>query len=178
MASITSLRPRSRLDGAARARPGAAAGAASTLLSGDALVLAGVSRVFGALRAVDEVSLSVAAGEKAAILGSNGAGKTTLFNAITGDFPPTSGRIHFFGEDITELPPHERIRRGLRRTYQSSLLFRQLSARDNLFLAVRGIGRGRYSFRRPRASHPSRTTTQDLLERVRLAHVADELVAS
>ena len=71
------------------------------------------------------------------MLGANGAGKTTLFNAITGDFPPTAGRIRFFGEDITELPPHERIRRGLRRTYQSSLLFRELSVRDNLFLAVR-----------------------------------------
>ena len=90
-------------------------------------VLDGVTRAFGALRAVDDVSLSVAAGQKYAILGSNGAGKTTLFNAITGDFPPTAGRIYFFGEDITELPPHERIRKGLRRTYQSSLLFRELS---------------------------------------------------
>ena len=85
------------------------------------------------------MSLTVAAGQKYAILGSNGAGKTTLFNAITGDFPPTAGRIHFFGEDITELPPHERIRKGLRRTYQSSLLFRELTVRDNLFLAVRGV---------------------------------------
>ena len=84
--------------------------AASQLLSGDALTLSGVTRAFGALRAVDDVSLNVAAGQKYAILGSNGAGKTTLFNAVTGDFPPTAGRIHFFGEDITELPPHERIR--------------------------------------------------------------------
>ena len=139
MASITSLRPRARESGA-RAAFGAAPKQGGSLLSGDALVLAGVTRVFGALRAVDDVSLSVAAGEKAAILGSNGAGKTTLFNAITGDFPPTAGRIHFFGEDITELPPHERIRKGLRRTYQSSLLFRDLTVRDNLFLAVRGAG--------------------------------------
>src|SRR5450755_1667210 len=101
MASITSLRPRGRESGA-RAGPRAASKHGSSLLSGDALVLAGVSRVFGALRAVDDVSLSVAAGEKAAILGSNGAGKTTLFNAITGDFPPTAGRIHFFGEDRSE----------------------------------------------------------------------------
>ena len=113
-------------------------------------MLAGVTRAFGALRAVDDVSLTVAAGEKYAILGSNGAGKTTLFNAITGDFPPTAGRIHFFGEDITELPPHERIRKGLRRTYQSSLLFRDLTVRDNLFLAVRGVANGRFSFRRAR----------------------------
>ena len=71
-----------------------------------ALEVVGLSRSFGGNRAVDDVSFSVAAGEKAAILGSNGAGKTTLFNAITGDFPPTAGRIHFFGEDITALPPH------------------------------------------------------------------------
>ncbi len=175
MASITSLRPRSR-DNAARARPSASAG--STLLSADALVLAGVSRVFGALRAVDDVSLSVAAGEKAAILGSNGAGKTTLFNAITGDFPPTSGRIHFFGEDITALPPHERIRKGLRRTYQSSLLFRDLTVRDNLFLAVRGVASGRFSFWRAGVSHASTIATNDLLDRARLSHIADERVAN
>ena len=176
MASITSLRPPAR-EGGARLRPGTVPGR-STLLSGDALVLSGVTRAFGALRAVDDVSLSVAAGQKVAILGSNGAGKTTLFNAITGDFPPTAGRIHFFGEDITELPPHERIRKGMRRTYQSSLLFRNLSVRENLFLAVRGVANGRFSFLRPRATHASQRATTDLIERVRLAHIADEPVAS
>jgi branched-chain amino acid transport system ATP-binding protein len=150
----------------------------SALASNDALRLEGVTRAFGALRAVDEVSLSVAAGQKYAILGSNGAGKTTLFNAITGDFPPTAGRIHFFGEDITALPPHERIRKGLRRTYQSSLLFRDLTVRDNLFLAVRGVSSGRFGFLRLRAQHASTVATQDLLERARLTHLADELVAN
>jgi branched-chain amino acid transport system ATP-binding protein len=154
------------------------AGVRAPLASSDALVLDRVTRAFGALRAVDDVSLSVAAGEKRAILGANGAGKTTLFNAVTGDFPPTAGRIHFFGEDITELPPFERIRKGLRRTYQSSLLFRELSVRDNLFLAVRGVASGRFSLLRPRARHASRAATEDLLERVRLAHVADEPVAT
>ncbi len=121
-------------------------------MSGEALGLARVTREFGALRAIDDVTLSVAAGERRAILGANGAGKTTLFNAITGDFPPTHGTVRFFGEDVTYLPPHERIRRGLRRTYQSSLLFRELTVRDNLFLAVRGATRGRFSMRRPAAS--------------------------
>jgi branched-chain amino acid transport system ATP-binding protein len=176
VASITSLRPHAR-EGGARPRPGTVPGR-STLLSGDALVLSGVTRAFGALRAVDDVSLSVAAGQKVAILGSNGAGKTTLFNAITGDFPPTAGRIHFFGEDITELPPHERIRKGMRRTYQSSLLFRNLSVRENLFLAVRGVANGRFAFLQPRATHASQRATTDLIERVRLAHIADEPVAS
>jgi branched-chain amino acid transport system ATP-binding protein len=163
-------------------RPGAhaspRAGAPSALASNDALVLSHVTRTFGALRAVDDVSLSVAAGQKYAVLGSNGAGKTTLFNAVTGDFPPSAGRIHFFGEDITELPPHERIRKGLRRTYQSSLLFRDLTVRDNLFLAVRGVANGRFSLWRPRANHASVVATQDLLERARLAHIADERVAN
>ena len=143
-----------------------------------ALVLSHVTRAFGALRAVDDVTIAVAAGQKYAILGSNGAGKTTLFNAITGDFPPTSGRIQFFGEDITYLPPHERIRKGLRRTYQSSLLFRELSVRDNLFLAVRGVSGGRFSFAQASGSHATRLATQDLLERARLSHVADEPVAN
>jgi branched-chain amino acid transport system ATP-binding protein len=174
MASITTLRPRL----AGGPAPGAARAPAGQLLSGDALILGGVTRVFGALRAVDDVSLTVAAGQKYAILGSNGAGKTTLFNAITGDFPPTAGRIHFFGEDITELPPHERIRKGLRRTYQSSLLFRELSVRDNLFLAVRGVSSGRFAFRRAGAGHTSSIATRDLLERARLTHLADEPVAN
>ena len=171
MASIAQFRPN------AAAPQGVAAGAHAPLASNDALVLSHVTRAFGALRAVDDVSVSIAAGQKYAILGSNGAGKTTLFNAITGDFPPTSGRIYFFGEDITELPPHERIRKGLRRTYQSSLLFRDLTVRDNLFLAVRGVGNGRYSLRRTGAGHTSTRATQDLLERARLTHIADTRVA-
>jgi branched-chain amino acid transport system ATP-binding protein len=175
VASITTLRP------AAPARQGLALPGPngwSPLASNDALVLQGVTRSFGALRAVDDVTLTVAAGEKRAILGANGAGKTTLFNAITGDFPPTAGSIRFFGEDITELPPYERIRKGLRRTYQSSLLFRELSVRDNLFLAVRGMSRGRYSLVRAGWGHASRLATQELLERSRLAHIADEPVAN
>jgi branched-chain amino acid transport system ATP-binding protein len=177
VASVTQLRSRAPANGRVVAH-GARAAGSSALLSGDALILSGVTRAFGALRAVDDVSLTVAAGQKVAILGSNGAGKTTLFNTITGDFPPTAGRIEFFGEDITELPPHERIRRGLRRTYQSSLLFRDLSVRDNLFLAVRGVASGRFSFRRAREGHASTRATHNLLDRVRLAHIADEPVSS
>src|SRR5262249_25701288 len=148
------------------------------LATGDALVLEGVTRTFGALKAIEDVSLSVAAGERRALIGANGAGKTTLFNAITGDFPPTSGRVRFFGEDVTAMPPHERIRMGLRRTYQSSLLFRDLTVRDNLFLAVRGVTRRRFGFLRPRGGHSSRLATEDLLHRVRLEAVADQLVSA
>jgi branched-chain amino acid transport system ATP-binding protein len=137
-----------------------------------ALVLEGVSRNFGALRAIEDVSFSVAAGERRAIIGANGAGKTTLFNVITGDFPATAGRVLFFGDDVTLQPPFERIRAGLRRTYQSSLLFRDLTVRDNLFLAARGVTRNRYAFVR------SNSYPQELLERVRLTQVADQLVSS
>ena len=176
MASITSIRS-AAAQGASGSSP-TASGSSGRLLSGDALSINGVTRAFGALRAVDDVTLTVAAGQKHAILGSNGAGKTTLFNAITGDFPPTAGSIHFFGEDITALPPHERIRKGLRRTYQSSLLFRDLTVRDNLFLAVRGVTSGRFSFLRARSRHASTLATHDLLERARLTHIADERVAN
>src|SRR5262245_559597 len=151
---------------------------ARPLASADALVLEGVSRTFGALKAIEDVSFSVAVGERRAVLGANGAGKTTLFNVVTGDFPATSGRVRFFGEDVTSMPPHERIRMGMRRTYQSSLLFRDLTVRDNLFLAMRGASRGRYSFLRPGARHPSRMATDELLQRVRLSHIADQTVSS
>lgn len=142
-----------------------------------ALELDRVSRAFGALRAIDEVTFSVAAGERRAVIGSNGAGKTTLFNVVTGDFPATGGRVRLFGEDVTELAPHERIRRGLRRTYQSSLLFRELSVRDNLYLAARGVARGRFSLRRPAHDDGARRAAEELLSHARLAHLADTLVS-
>src|ERR1043165_86697 len=143
-----------------------------------ALELDGVARHFGALVALTGISMRIAAGERRAVLGSNGAGKTPLFNAITGDFMPTAGRIRFFGEDITDLPTHERIRKGLRRTYQSSLLFRELTVRENLFLAVRGVANGRFSFLRARAGHASTIATDALLDGARLSHIANERVAN
>jgi branched-chain amino acid transport system ATP-binding protein len=177
VASVTDI-ARTRASHGPGVRVAPNSGVRAALASNDALVLSHVTRAFGALRAVDDVSLSVAAGQKYAVLGSNGAGKTTLFNTVTGDYAPTGGRIQFFGEDITELPPHERIRKGLRRTYQSSLLFRDLTVRDNLFLAVRGVANGRFSLWRPRWNHASVVATQELLERSRLSHIADERVAN
>ena len=143
-------------------------------MAGEALLLEGVTRSFGALRAIENVSFSVAAGERRAVIGANGAGKTTLFNVITGDYPATTARDLFFGDDVTVQPPHERIRAGLRRTYQSSLLFRDLTVRDNLFLAVRGVTRNRYSFFRSSRNQP----VDDLLDRIRLRSAEDHLVSS
>jgi branched-chain amino acid transport system ATP-binding protein len=142
-----------------------------------ALVLEGVSRTFGALVALDKVDLTVGAGERRGILGANGAGKTTLFNAITGDFPSTAGRIRFFGEDVTKLPPYERIRRGMRRTYQNSMLFRGLSVLDNLYLSCRGVTAGRFSFIRPRSDDAALESARDLAHAVHLDTVAGSLVS-
>ena len=109
----------------------------------NALELRGVSRYFGALAALQDITLTVAAGERRGVLGSNGAGKTTLFNCITGDFLPSSGVIRMFGEDVTQSPPHDRIRRGLRRTYQISLLFGGLTVIDNIYPVKGRLFRGR-----------------------------------
>src|SRR5215470_12185007 len=142
-----------------------------------ALLLESVSRSFGALVALDAVDLTVGAGERRGILGANGAGKTTLFNAITGDFPPTAGRIRFFGEDVTRLPPYERIRRGMRRTYQNSMLFRSLPVLDNLYLAARGVTRGRFSLLRPREDDHSLQSARELMHAVHLDTVGDRRVS-
>ena len=144
--------------------------------TGNAIELRGVSRSFGALAALTDVTLSVRPGERRAVLGSNGAGKTTLLNCVTGDFPPTSGTVRFFGEDVTTLPPHERIRRGLRRTYQISLLFQRLTVRENVYLACRGVSRSRFSFIRTRAGDAIMQSVADLISLVHLEAVADRLV--
>ncbi len=145
--------------------------------TGNALELRGVTRLFGALAALTDVTLTVKPGERRAVLGSNGAGKTTLFNCVTGDFLPTSGTIRLFGEDVTRFPPYERIRRGLRRTYQISLLFDGLSVADNVYLACRGVSRGRFSLIRPRRNDALVQAAVELIEAVHLGAVAQSKVA-
>ena len=103
-----------------------------------ALALTDVVVAFGALRAVDGVSLSVAEGERRAVIGPNGAGKTTLFHAITGMLRPTSGRVVFAGADITRLKPFRRARLGMSRTFQITNLFPELTVAQNLLLGLRG----------------------------------------
>lgn len=149
----------------------------SAVGAGAALELRGVTRLFGALIALSDVTLTVRPGERRAVLGSNGAGKTTLFNCITGDFPPTSGTIRFFGEDVTHFPPYERIRRGLRRTYQISALFPGLTVHDNVYLACRGVSRGRYSLIRPRANDALAAAADALVQAVHLSAIRDRKVA-
>jgi branched-chain amino acid transport system ATP-binding protein len=109
------------------------------------LRLDGVSRTFGALRAVDGVSLGVQTGERRAIIGPNGAGKTTLFNVISGELPASEGRIELDGRDITRLSAHRRAAAGLGRTYQITNLFPRLTVEENLLLAVRGVSPRKFS---------------------------------
>lgn len=143
----------------------------------NALELRGVSKHFGALAALSDIELTVRPGERRAVLGSNGAGKTTLFNCITGDFPPSEGSIRFFGEDITAFPAQERIRRGLRRTYQISLLFSGLTVIDNVYLACLGVSRGRFSFLRARRDDALVASAEELTRMVNLWDARDTMVS-
>ena len=118
-----------------------------------ALSLTDVSKAFGGLKAVDGVALSVEPGERRALIGPNGAGKTTLFNLISGELPPSEGRIALFGRDVTALPPHRRAALGLARTYQITNLFPSLTVLENLLLAVQGLERTKLAFLRPVASY-------------------------
>jgi branched-chain amino acid transport system ATP-binding protein len=100
---------------------------------------------FGALRAVDGVTMSMPRGQRRAIIGPNGAGKTTLFNAATGIIRPTAGSIVFDRQDITRLSPYRRARLGISRTFQITNLFPTLSVADNMALAVRGLTMRKFS---------------------------------
>ncbi len=128
--------------------------------NGVALGLEEVTKDFGGLRAVDQVSLQVAQGERRAIIGPNGAGKTTLFNLISGELPVTAGRIFLFGQDITRMPAHRRVAAGLGRTYQITNIFPGLTVEENVYLAVQGLLPLKFQawHRRPRQG--------ELLERV------------
>jgi branched-chain amino acid transport system ATP-binding protein len=95
-----------------------------------------VSRNFGALAALADVSFSVRAGEVFSVIGPNGAGKSTLFNVITGLHAPSSGRVRFLGEDIAGLPPEVINRRGLAKTFQITNVFPGISVYDNVRVAA------------------------------------------
>jgi branched-chain amino acid transport system ATP-binding protein len=128
-----------------------------------------VSIHFGALKAVDGVTMAVDAGERVAVLGPNGAGKTTLFNAITGMTPATGGRVLFDGRDVTRATPNVRAHRGIARTFQITNLFFGLTIEENLLLAARGLARSRYAFwRDASAEGDERSIVDSALERCHL----------
>jgi branched-chain amino acid transport system ATP-binding protein len=100
------------------------------------LSLAGVSKSYGALKVTQDVTLAVQAGETLGILGPNGAGKTTLFNLISGDVRVDAGRVEYEGRDITLLPPHQRCRAGIGRSYQVPQPFGNMTVFENLVTAA------------------------------------------
>ena len=102
------------------------------------LELKGLSKSFGGLHAVRDVTLKIMPGDRKAIIGPNGAGKTTLFNLITGIFPATSGQVLLFGKDVTTWPSHRRTALGMARTFQVTHLFPRLTVLDNVLLAIKG----------------------------------------
>ncbi len=103
-----------------------------------ALELQHLSKLFGGLHAVENVSMRVEAGERRALIGPNGAGKTTLFNCIAGTMQPSSGRVFLFGKDVTTVPERRRTSLGIGRTYQITNVFHGLTVLENVFLAVEG----------------------------------------
>ncbi len=143
------------------------------------LRLRGVGRRFGGVLAVHDVDLDVMPGERRALLGPNGAGKTTLFNVISGEFPPTAGRVELFGRDVTTMPARRRAKLGLTRTFQTSRLFLGLTVEDNLYLAVIGVRGGHLRpVRLSGRDGPIRERARDLARRVGLERQLGTLVGS
>ena len=108
------------------------------------LELRALSKSFGGLRAVRDVTLKIMPGDRKAIIGPNGAGKTTLFNLITGIFPASSGQVVLFGQDVTRWPSHRRTALGMARTFQITSLFPKLTVLDNVLLAIQGLRRSKF----------------------------------
>jgi branched-chain amino acid transport system ATP-binding protein len=111
------------------------------------LTTTGLSRSYGGLKAVDEIDFALMPGEIRAIIGPNGAGKTTFVSLVCGRVEPTAGTIVFDGSDITALPAHQRVRRGIAYTFQITSVFANLTAYDNVALPVQrtladGLGHG------------------------------------
>ena len=115
----------------------------------EALRVKDVSKDFGGVHAVSNVSFSVEVGEHLAIIGPNGAGKTTLFNLLNGQLSPTSGRIYFFGRDITTMSTHRRAHLGQARSFQIISLFSNLTVLDNTLITLHGTKRSRFQMFRP-----------------------------
>jgi len=132
-----------------------------------------VCKHYGAIRAVDGVSMAVGPGQIVGVIGPNGSGKTTLFNSILGQIKPTSGSVEFCGEDITGMSPLELARRGVGRTFQTLQVFGRLSVRDNLIAAAQEFEGtvGKRLFAAPDAG--LRGQADEMIELFRLQHVAD-----
>ncbi|SBW11383.1 leucine/isoleucine/valine transporter subunit; ATP-binding component of ABC superfamily [uncultured Alphaproteobacteria bacterium] len=145
------------------------------------LEITALSRAFGGLRAVDDVSAEIRQGELVGLIGPNGAGKTTLFNLISGFTPPSSGTVTFRGQVINGLKPHRVSRLGMARTFQNLRIFPNMTVFDNVSVgAVGALGYGlRHGFLGGRArAEAISARAWAALERVGLDGVAGELAAN
>ena len=144
---------------------------------GTCLELRGVAKRFGSLSVLEDVTFSVAHGERRGILGPNGAGKSTLFNIIAGELPCSGGQVTLLGRDVTRLRAHQRARLGLARTFQTTTLFPKLSVIENLALGLQASSPDRFQFVLPRRRRTARYDEgRALLERVGLAARAETIV--
>ena len=105
-------------------------------MSGIALRTQGLSKQWGAFKANSDITLEFAPGARHALIGPNGAGKTTFINLLTGAFPPSAGKVFLGDEDITALPQHVRVKRGMTRTFQINTLFPGLTVLESVMLAL------------------------------------------
>lgn len=142
-----------------------------------------LTKMFGGLAAVNDVSVKFEAGKINAIIGPNGAGKSTFFNLISGLYQPTSGRILLDGVDVTNMPSDKVARLGVGRTFQTTNLFEQATVLDNLIVGHRLRTRSGLwdvlinSKRLQREEKAARDKAQEALEFVELGHVADQFIA-
>ena len=144
-----------------------------------ALALEGVSIRFGGIRALEDLSCEVPAGQLRGIIGPNGSGKTTLLNVVSRIHPVSAGAIRLFGEDVTRWPNHAVGRRGVMRTYQRAALVDQLTVLENVMLGLHATRRQPLldvAFRTPafrRLERESVDRARETLEFVGIAHLAD-----
>jgi branched-chain amino acid transport system ATP-binding protein len=138
----------------------------------------GLIKRFGGLLATDALDLAVADGAVHAVIGPNGAGKTTLVAQLQGELAPDAGTIRFAGADVTRLKPHQRAARGIARSFQITSIFPDMSALDNVALAVQAHAGHSFRMWRPAAAEPAlRKPAEAALERVGLAGRAGTLAA-
>jgi branched-chain amino acid transport system ATP-binding protein len=143
----------------------------------EALRVEHLSKDFGGVHAVRNVSMSVEAGERLAMIGPNGAGKTTLFNLLSGQLPPTNGQVYLFGQEITHMAAHRRAHLGIARSFQATTLFLHLTVMDNILLALHGTRPSRFQmFRSATAYNHLYTKTRELLDSMDLWEKRDDPV--
>jgi branched-chain amino acid transport system ATP-binding protein len=132
----------------------------------------GLSKAFGSLKAVNEVSLEIKEGSIRAVIGPNGAGKTTLFDLITNRTRPTSGKVYFQGKDITCLPPYKIVGLGIGKCFQISKLFAELTVFENVQIACIGKAKKVYSMYSPGRKAMQEETFQ-IINSIGLSNLAD-----